>query len=41
MTLVAVGDRNLGAAVLLQESDPHADRIAEITAELRRILGEC
>ncbi len=41
MTVVAVGDRNLGAAVLLHESDPPADGVAEITAELRRILGEC
>ncbi len=40
MTVVAVGDRKLGAAVLLQESDPAADRVAEITAELRRVLGE-
>ncbi len=40
ITVVAVGDRKMGAAVLLQESDPAADRVAEITAELRRVLGE-
>ncbi len=40
ITVVAVGDRKLGAAVLLQESDPPVARVAEITAELRRVLGE-
>ena len=38
--VVAVGDHKLGAAVLWEGTDPSADRIADLKAEMRRMLGE-
>jgi diguanylate cyclase (GGDEF)-like protein len=38
--IVAVGDRKLGAAVVMERGDPSADDVHEVSSELRRLLAE-
>jgi diguanylate cyclase (GGDEF)-like protein len=38
--IVAVGDRKLGAALVLGQGDPAPDQVQEASSELRRVLAE-